>query len=215
MACFGISLSDLLPAWLKRFVAIPSPDRSYTSSPRNVSMPEERGSSALPWSSVNSMAGYASGTLELPCPSPAHLPTLSKSAMDDEYRMWKPFSYNPTPPLPMTRSQARHKPSAVYSSTLGMLFIQALFILFRASCTNSVGIQQFLKYEGVRYQPGSPYHLWLFVKYNDLAVGYVGVPPFSFNANVSLQQKLKKLVPENDWKYLEKKYGFEFVNHIL
>ena len=212
MACLGISLGDLLPSWLKHFVAIPSPDRSYTSSPRNISMPEGRGSPASHRNSVNSRTGYVSGTLDLPCP--AHLPMLSKSAMDDEYCMWKPFSYNPTPPLPMTRSQARRKPSAVYSSILGMLFVQALFILFRIWCTNSVGVKQFLKYEGVRYQPGSPYYLWLFVKYDDSAVGYVGVPSLSFNADVSLQRKLKDLVPQYDWKFLEK-YGFGFLNPIL
>lgn len=213
MACLGISLGNLLPAWLKRFVAIPSSDRSYTSSPRNISTPEGRGSPASHRNSVNSRTGYVSGTIDLP--SPARMPTLSKSAMDDEYHMWKPFACNQTLPLPMTRSQARRKPSAVYSSILGMLFIQALFILFWVLCTNPVGVNQFLKYEGVRYQPGSPYYLWLFVKYDDSAVGYVGVPSFSFNADVSLQRKLKKLVPQNDWKYLEEKYGFGFINHIL
>ena len=159
MACLGIFLGDLLPSWLKHFVAILNPDWSNTSSPRNIFMPEGCRAPATHRSSVNSRTGYMSGTLELP--SPTHLPTLSKSAMDDEYHMLKPFSYNPTPPLPMIRSQARHKPSAVYSSILGMLFIQVLFILFWVWCTNSVGVKQFLKYEGVRYKPGSPYYLWL------------------------------------------------------
>lgn len=96
-----------------------------------------------------------------------------------------------------------------------MLFIQVLFILFLVYYTNSLGVKRFLKYEGVRYQPGSPYYLWLFVKYDDSTVGYVGVSSFSFNANVSLQQKLKKLVPQNDWEYLEEKYGFGFISPIL
>ena len=55
----------------------------------------------------------------------------------------------------------------------------------------------------------------LFVKYDDSAVGHVGVSSFSFNANVSLQWKLKKLVPQDDWKYIEEKYGFGFINQIL
>ena len=214
MACLGISLDYLLPSWLKRSVATPNSNSSYTNSSRNIFLQEGRGSPVTHRSSVNSRTGYVPGTLELPCPSPAHLSTLSKSELDDEYHMWKPFAYNPTPPLPMTRSRARRKPSVVYSSTLGMLFIQVLFILFRVWCTNSVGINQFLRYEGVRYQSGSPYYLWLLVKYDDSAIGYVGVPSLSFNADVSLQRKLKDLVPQYDWKFLEK-YGFGFLNPIL
>ena len=211
MACFGISLGDLLP-WLKRFIAIPSPERSYTSSSRSISMPEERSSPASHRNSVNSRTGYVSGILDLP--SPARLHTVSKSTMDDEYHMWKPFACNRPRPLPMTRSRARHKPSVVYSSTLGMLFIQVLFILFRVWWTNSVGVKRFLKYEGVIFKAGPPYYLWLFVEYDDSAVGYVGVPSFSFNANVPLKQNLKEIVPQDYWGYLEEKYGFRFVNSL-
>ena len=46
MACLGISLGGLLPSWLKRVVIIPSPERSYTSSPRSISVPEGHGSPA-------------------------------------------------------------------------------------------------------------------------------------------------------------------------
>ena len=134
MACLGISLSDLLPYWLKHFIAISSPERSYTSSPRNISMLGGHGSPASHRSSVNSKTGYVPGTLELPCPSPAHLSTLSKSAMDDEYHMWKPFAYNPTTPLPMTRSRERRKPSVVYSSTLGMLYAVYPSVIYPLSC---------------------------------------------------------------------------------
>ena len=210
MTCLGISLGGLLPSWLKRFVAIPSPERSYTSSPRSISVPEGRGSPASHRNSVNSRTGYVSGTLDLP--TPARLPTLSKSTMDDEYHMWKPFACNRTRPLPMTRS--RERPDAVYSPTLGTLFIPALFALFWIWCTNLVKIDQYLGYEGVRYRPDSPYYLWLLVKYNDSTIGYVGVPSLSFNADVSLQRELKNFVPQYDWNFLENR-GFGFLNPIL
>lgn len=115
----------------------------------------------------------------------------------------------------MTRSRTRRKPSAVYSPSLGMLFIPVLYILFWVQCTNSVDIKRILKYVGVRYQPDTPYYLWLFVRYDDSALGYVGVPPLSFNANVSLQKELKKIVPESEWSYLQKKYGFGFRDPIM
>ena len=114
----------------------------------------------------------------------------------------------------MTRSQVRRKASAVYSSTLGMLSIPALFYP-PFGLTNLVGVTKILKYEGVRYQLDSPYYLWLFVKYDDSAEGYVGVPSLSFNADVSLQQELKDLVPPSEWQDLQEKYGFGFIDQIM
>lgn len=117
MACFGISsLGNLLPSWLwpKRFV-VPSPDRSFTNSPCNIPEPADWG------------AGRVSGVLELPLP--VHLAASSKSAInEDEYERWKPFSCKPI--RPMTKGPARSKCPAIYSPTLGMLFIPILFILF-------------------------------------------------------------------------------------
>ena len=65
------------------------------------------------------------------------------------------------------------------------------------------------------YKASTPYYLCLFVEYDDSAVGYVGVPSSSFNANVSLKQNLKEIVPQDYWGYLEEKYGFRFVNSLL
>ena len=201
MACLGISLGNLLPSWFKRFVPIPSPDRS-TSPSRNNCSPEGIGPHGSCRSAVNWRTGYVSGITELPCPPAAHLPASLKSTMDEDV-------------FPITRSRTRRKPSAVYSPSLGMLFIPVLFILFWVWCTNSVDIKRILKYVGVRYQPDTPYYLWLFVRYDDSALGYVGVPPLSFNANVSLQKELKKIVPESEWEYLQQKYGFAFVMPVL
>lgn len=111
----------------------------------------------------------------------------------------------------MTRSQARRKPSAVYSSTLGMLSIPALFYP-PLGLTNLVGVTKFLKYAGVRYRQDSPYYLWLFVKYDDSAEVYVAVPSLSFNVDVSLQQELKDLVPPSEWQDLQDKYGSGFID---
>ena len=88
--------------------------------------------------------------------------------------------------------------------------------IYPLSClwTNSVGIKWFSKYEGVMYKASTPYYLCLFVEYDDSAVGYVGVPSSSFNANVSLKQNLKEIVPQDYWGYLEEKYGFRFVNSL-
>ena len=154
------------------------------------------------------------GILKLPCPDLAHLPASSKSNKEevDEHKRWRPFSHNQTPPL--SRSQARRKPSAVYSSTLGMLSIPALFYP-PLGLTNLVGVTKFLEYAGVRYRLDSPYYLWLFVRYDDLAEGYVGVPSLSFNANVSLQQELKVLVPRSEWQDLQEKYGFGFIDQMM
>lgn len=113
----------------------------------------------------------------------------------------------------LSRSQARRKPS-VYSSTLGMLSIPALFYP-PLGLTNLVGVTKFLEYAGVRYRLDSPYYLWLFVRYDDLAEGYVKVPSLSFNTNVSLQQELKDLVPRSEWQDLQEKYGFEFIDQIM
>ena len=212
MGCLGYFLGDLLPSCLKHFFAIPGPNQDYTSSPRNISMLEGCGSPTSHRSSVNSETGYVSGILNLPSPTCLH--TVSKSTINDEYHMWKPFACNRPRPLPMTRSRERRKPPVVYLSTLGMLFIQVLFILFRVWWTNSVGIKRFSKYKGVMYKASTPYYLCLFVEYDDSAVGYVGVPSSSFNANVSLKQNLKEIVPQDHWGYLEEKYGFGFVNSM-
>lgn len=91
----------------------------------------------------------------------------------------------------------------------------ALFISFWVWCTNSIGVERFFKYQGVGYKPSSPFCLWLSVQYHDLSTGLVGVSPFFFNADVSLQQNLKGLVPRDDWQHLEEKYGFGFLNQIL
>lgn len=212
MACLGISLGDLLPSWFKRFVAIPSSNWSYTSSSRNTSSPEGIGSHGSCRSAVNWEAGYVPGITDLPCPPAAHLPASSFDEVDECARRIprKPFSFHQTPPLPI-RSRARSN----YSPTLGMLFIPALFILFWVWCTDPVGIKQFISYEGVRYKPDSPYYLWLFVKYNDSSVGYVTVPPLSFNADVSLQAKLKDLIPKDEWGYLQQRYGFGFIDPMM
>ena len=91
----------LVTIWLKRSVAIASsPNRYYTSSPCNISILEGRGSPTSHRSSVNSETEYVSGILDLP--SPTRLHTVSKSTMDDEYHMWKPFACNQPWPLPMT-----------------------------------------------------------------------------------------------------------------
>lgn len=200
MACFGISsLGNLLPSWLRCFV-VPSPDRPFTNSPRNI-IPEP-----ADWG-----AGRVSGVLELPLP-PVHLAASPKSTInEDEYERWKPLSYNPI--LPMTKS--RCKLPVTYLPSLGMLFIPVLFILFWVWCTNSEGIEKFLKYEGVRYEPGRPYCLWCFVKYDDSSIGYVGVQTLSFNADVLLQQDLKRLVPNIYWKHLQVDYGFAFFDWML
>ena len=213
MGCLGYFLGDLLPSCLKHFFAIPGPNQDYTSSPHNISMLEGHGSPTSHRSFVNLETDCMSEILKLPSP-PASCVSASSKPVADEYERWKPISYNPTPPLPMTRSRERRKPPVVYSSTLGMLFIQVLFILFRVWWTNSVGIKQFSKYEGVMYKASTPYYLCLFVEYDDSAVGYVGVPSSSFNANVSLKQNLKEIVPQDYWGYLEEKYGFRFVNSL-
>lgn len=132
MACFGFRLDDVLPSWLKRFFAFPSSGWSYTSSSRKTSSPERSSSRDSCRSSVNWRLGYMSKFFELPCPDPVHLPQSTKSSMEevDEYKRWRPFSSNRTPPLPMTRSQARCKPFAVYSPDLSMLSTLAWFFFF-------------------------------------------------------------------------------------
>lgn len=148
------------PYWLKHYVAAASsPNWCYTSS--SCLLPERNDLPASHRSYLVSHVPHSPSIIKLPCPPVAHLPASSKSAMDedeaDEYERWKSFSCNQTSALPMARSPAQCKSSAVYSLVLGMLFIPILFILFWIWCTNSVEVREFLKYEGVRYQPDSPY----------------------------------------------------------
>ena len=132
MGCFDISfLHDLLPLWLKCFVAIPSnSDWPYTSSSPNTSLLEEgSGSSASHKSPVNLLTGYVPGITMLPSPPSAYLSTISKSAMHG-YQGCEPFSFNQTPPIPkgkatsfdnnMERLPALHRPPSFFSSTSDM-----------------------------------------------------------------------------------------------
>lgn len=124
-------LHDLLPSWLKRFVAIPSnSDRSYTSSSRNTSLLEVGSSSPVSHESpVNSLTGYVPGITVLPSPPPAFLSTPSKSAVHG-YQVCEPFSFNRTSPIPRQKTTsfdnnterlpALHKPPIFFSSTSDM-----------------------------------------------------------------------------------------------
>lgn len=121
MACLGTSFLRLLPTWVRWPFATPSnSDLPSRGSSRNTSS-QERSSSVYP------RTGYVSGILELPCPPPAHLPTPSKSAMHrvDGYQRWKPFSFNPTPPISRGRikSPALRKPPILFTYNLGMHFL--------------------------------------------------------------------------------------------
>lgn len=100
MTCLDISfLLDLLPSWLKHFVAIPSnSDRPYTSSSPSTSVLEERsGSPASHKCPVDSLTGYMPGIIVLPSPPPAYPPPASKLAVP-AYREHGPPFYR-TPPL--------------------------------------------------------------------------------------------------------------------
>ena len=101
MACLDILfLYDLLPSWLKRFVAIPSnSDQPSTSSSRNTSLlGEGSGSPVSCGSPVNSLTGYVPGITVLPSPSPACLSTTPKPAVH-EYRAYEPPPFHQTLPL--------------------------------------------------------------------------------------------------------------------
>ena len=132
MTCLDISfLLDLLPSWLKHFVAIPSnSDRPYTSSSPSTSLLEERsGSPASHKCPVDSLTGYMPGIIVLPSPPPTYLSTTSKPTVHG-YQECEPFSFNQTPPIPkkkatsfdnnMERFPALNKPPVFFSSTLGM-----------------------------------------------------------------------------------------------
>ena len=95
MTCLDISfLLDLLPSWLKHFVAIPS----HTSS-ANDSLLEERSSSlASHKHPVNSLTGYVPGIAVLPSPLPIYLSTTPKSTVH-AYQAHDPSSFHRTPPL--------------------------------------------------------------------------------------------------------------------
>lgn len=125
MACFGISLCDLLPC-LRRFIDIPSPGQSHTSPPRSFSIPEECSSLASHKNSVNSRTEFVSRSLDVTSPAPLH--TVSKSTTDDKHHMWKQLACKKIRQLPMIRS--RERPDAVYSPTMGTLFIPALVFSF-------------------------------------------------------------------------------------
>ena len=51
-------------------------------------------------------------------------------------------------------------------------------------------------------------YMWLFVQYLDSTKGHVGVSLDSFNSDVQLQERLESIVPDDDWRWLEQKYGF-------
>lgn len=132
MACLDILfLRDLLPSWLKRFVAIPSnSDRPDTSSSRNTSLlGEGSGSPASYESPISLSIGYVPGITVLPSPPPAYLSTTSKSAVHG-YQGCEPFSFNQTPPIPkekatrfdnnIERLPALHRPPIFFSSTSAM-----------------------------------------------------------------------------------------------
>lgn len=97
MTCLDISfLLDLLPSWLKHFVATPShSDRSYTSSANN-SLLEERSSPHK--HPVNSLTGFVPGITVLPSPPPTYLSTTPKSTVHG-YQAHEPSSFHRTPPL--------------------------------------------------------------------------------------------------------------------
>ena len=97
MTCLDISsLLDLLPSWLKHFVAISShSDRSYTSSANN-SLLEERSSPHK--HPVNSLTGFVPGITVLPTLPPTYLSTTAKSTVH-EYQAHEQYSFHRTPPL--------------------------------------------------------------------------------------------------------------------
>lgn len=43
----------------------------------------------------------------------------------------------------------------------------------------------------------------------------MNVDSFTFNTDPWLQKRLKEIVPEHGWSYLQKKYDFGFKNPIL
>ena len=149
-ACLGISLGDILPSWLKRFVAISSSNRSYTSSSRNTSSPEGAG----PYGSCRSSVNWGGRVCAWNYWS--SLPACCASAcLIIRWGRWmcKTETMETIFIPPNTTSRARSN----YSPTLDLLFIPALFILFWVWCTDPVGIKQFISYDGVRYKPDSPY----------------------------------------------------------
>lgn len=131
MACLNISfLNDLLPSWLKRFVAVSSNSDQTSSSSRNTSLLEEGNSSPVSHkSTVHSLTEHVPGITVLPSPPPVYLSTTSKSAVLG-YQRCEPFSLNQTPPIPkeratsfdktMKRLPALYKPPIFFSSTSGM-----------------------------------------------------------------------------------------------
>ena len=100
MTCLDISfLLDLLPSWLKHFIAIPShSDRSYTSSANNSLLEERSSSLASHKCPVNSLTGYVPGITVLPSPPPTYLSTTPKSTMHG-YQAHESSSFHRTPPL--------------------------------------------------------------------------------------------------------------------
>ena len=130
MACLNISfLNDLLPSWLKRFVAVSNNSDQTSSSSRNTSLLEGNSSPVSHKSTVHLLTEYVPGITVLPSPPPIYLSTTSKSAVLG-YQRYKPFSLNQTLPIPKERATnfdktmkqlpALYKPPIFFSSTSGM-----------------------------------------------------------------------------------------------
>ena len=52
-------------------------------------------------------------------------------------------------------------------------------------------------------------YMWLFVQYHDSSTGHMGVSLHFFNSDVRLQKRLESIVPEDEWQWLEQKYGLK------
>lgn len=106
MACLGVSLRDLLPSWLRCFIAIPS--RSYARSSRNTSFSKEGDPCGSYRNSID-WTGYVPEE-ELQCPDPPQAPKQATS--EDKYHNWPSFSCN-------TTRQIQREPT-IYPPSLGM-----------------------------------------------------------------------------------------------